>query len=99
MRKYGVFKVSSRAYSRGFERALEAGELTDTATDGNGRIVKNGAAVGIAIDGVAYAGFNTPSRLLEFYSDTMVAVGMARARGASLRPRSRALARPEARRR
>ncbi len=87
----------SRAYSRGFERTLEAGELTDTTTDGDGRIVKNGTAVGIAIDGVAYAGFNTPSRLLEFYSDTMVAVGLARACPASIRDRSRALARPEAR--
>jgi anaerobic selenocysteine-containing dehydrogenase len=77
MRKYGVFQVSSRAYSRGFERTLEASELAETTTDAGGRILKNGMAVGIMNDGVACAGFNTPSRLLEFYSDTMVTWGWA----------------------
>jgi anaerobic selenocysteine-containing dehydrogenase len=77
MRKYGVFQVSSRAYSRGFERTLEASELAETTTDEGGRILKNGMAVGIMNDGVACAGFNTPSRLLEFYSDTMVTWGWA----------------------
>jgi anaerobic selenocysteine-containing dehydrogenase len=59
MRKYGVFSVSENAYSRGFERVLAADE----------------AGRGVVIDGVPYAGFNTPSRRLEFYSRTLVEWG------------------------
>src|SRR5262249_27046584 len=77
MRKYGVFQVSSRAYSRGFERRLEPNELSDTTTDECGVISKGGTSIGIVIDGVACAGFNTPSRQLEFYSDTMARWGWA----------------------
>jgi anaerobic selenocysteine-containing dehydrogenase len=35
-------------------------------------LLRDGVAVGIVVDGVAVAGFNTPSRRLEFYSRTMV---------------------------
>ena len=53
MRKYGVFQVSDKTYSREFEKPA--------APD----------APGVEVDGLRVQGFNTPSRLLEFYSPTM----------------------------
>ena len=73
MRKYGVFKVSDKAYSRGFENPLDDASLEGTTRDGRqNTVLKAGANVGVVVDGVASPGFNTPSRLLEFYSKTMV---------------------------
>ncbi|MCA1652355.1 MAG: hypothetical protein LC753_19535 [Acidobacteria bacterium] len=74
MRKYGVFQISDKTYSRGHQRRLEGVELQGTHVQGD-TVVKDGAAVGVVVDGVAHAGFNTPSRLLEFYSPTLVAWG------------------------
>jgi anaerobic selenocysteine-containing dehydrogenase len=62
MRKYGVFQVSDKSYSRGHERPLTAAEQA-------------AGAPGVDVDGVARAGFNTPSRRLEFYSPTLAAWG------------------------
>jgi anaerobic selenocysteine-containing dehydrogenase len=76
MRKYGVFKVSDKAYSRGFENPMEEAALEGTTRDGReNTITRNGANVGVVVDGVAVPGFNTPSRLLEFYSSTMAKWG------------------------
>jgi anaerobic selenocysteine-containing dehydrogenase len=75
MRKYGVFKVADRAYSRGFERPLGAEELSGARADGDDLVTKEGVAVGVTHEGTAYAGFNTPSRRLEFYSSTVRAWG------------------------
>jgi anaerobic selenocysteine-containing dehydrogenase len=76
MRKYGVFKVSDKTYSRAFERPLDASELDGTTTDGSGEtLLRNGLPVGVIVDGVACAGVNTPSRRLEFYSSTLVEWG------------------------
>ena len=74
MRKYGVFQVSDKTYSRAHERPLTAGELAGTSRDSLGETVLDGAgaAAGIVVDGAAVAGFNTPSRRLEFFSQTMV---------------------------
>ena len=73
MRKYGVFQVSAKTYSRGHERALTTDELAGTSTESSSEVVvKNGAPVGVMVDGVACAGFNTPSRRLEFFSPTLV---------------------------
>jgi anaerobic selenocysteine-containing dehydrogenase len=78
MRKYGVFKVSDKSYSRAFERALDASELEGTVRSEDGEtILRNGVAVGISVDGVTCTGFNTPSRRLEFYSPTMAEWGWA----------------------
>ena len=74
MRKYGVFKVSDDTYSRGFERALSAHELTGTSQQ-NDVVLREDVPVGIVVDGTAVAGFNTPSRRLEFFSQTLVAWG------------------------
>ena len=62
MRKYGVFQVSDKSYSRGHERPLTADE-------------RAAGAAGVDVDGVPRAGFNTPSRRLEFYSPTLAAWG------------------------
>ncbi|MCB9152878.1 MAG: molybdopterin-dependent oxidoreductase [Caldilineae bacterium] len=43
----------------------------DLLIDRCGRIVKNGKAVGVLVDGQPMVGFATPSRKLEFYSDTL----------------------------
>ncbi|HWT44652.1 MAG TPA: molybdopterin-dependent oxidoreductase [Vicinamibacterales bacterium] len=74
MRKYGVFKVSDHTYSRANERPLTQDELagTTTAADG-GTVLRDGVIAGVVVDGVARAGFNTPSRRLEFYSPTLAA--------------------------
>jgi anaerobic selenocysteine-containing dehydrogenase len=76
MRKYGVFKVSDKSYSRAHERALDSSELEGTTRSEDGEtILRNGTAIGINVDGVTCAGFNTPSRRLEFYSPTMTEWG------------------------
>jgi anaerobic selenocysteine-containing dehydrogenase len=74
MRKYGAFKVSEKTYSRAFERPLTEEELKGTTADGE-TILRDGVPVGIIVDGVAVAGFNTPSRRLEFYSRTLTEWG------------------------
>jgi anaerobic selenocysteine-containing dehydrogenase len=71
-----VFQVSDRTYSRAHERPLASEELDGTSRDEAGdTVVRNGAAVGAVVDGTARAGFNTPSRRLEFYSPTLAAWG------------------------
>ena len=78
MRKYGVFKVSDKSYSRAFERALDPAELEGTTRSEDGEtILRNGVPAGINVDGVACTGFNTPSRRLEFFSPTMAEWGWA----------------------
>jgi anaerobic selenocysteine-containing dehydrogenase len=76
MRKYGVFNVSDATYSRGHERPLSDGKLANTvlSEDGN-TVLRDGAAIGAVVDGIALTGFNTPSRRLEFYSPTLAAWG------------------------
>ena len=61
-------------------------------------VVKDGAAVGVVVDGVARAGFNTPSRKLEFYSPTLAEWGWPEHAVPRYVPGPRALARSEARR-
>jgi anaerobic selenocysteine-containing dehydrogenase len=76
MRKYGVFKVSDKAYSRAFEHPLDASELQGTERDENGEsVLRDGVPIGVVVDGAACSGFNTPSRRLEFYSPTLVEWG------------------------
>lgn len=68
MRKYGAFAVQTEVY-RPYERPVQ---IADAQTDANtGVIKKNGAAIGVEIDGKPYVGFPTPSRKLEIYSRTM----------------------------
>ncbi|MCA9243618.1 MAG: molybdopterin-dependent oxidoreductase [Phycisphaerales bacterium] len=70
MRRYGAFEVRDKTYQR-HERRLSEKELENTQTDAaSGLITRNGARVGVMIDGAALEGFPTPSGKLEFYSRT-----------------------------
>jgi anaerobic selenocysteine-containing dehydrogenase len=71
MRKYGAFLIEDNVY-KVHETSLRSGDLIDASTDPTtGIIAKNGAAIGIEVDGKACVGFPTPSRKLEFYSKTL----------------------------
>jgi anaerobic selenocysteine-containing dehydrogenase len=71
MRKYGAFLVGETAFES-HEKKVPSDVLAGAATDPATKIVsKNGAAVGVEIDGVPVSGFPTPSRKLEFFSRTL----------------------------
>jgi anaerobic selenocysteine-containing dehydrogenase len=71
MRKYAAFTVREKTY-RAHERELTEQERADAQVDSQTRVVKkNGAPIGVEIDGKMYAGFPTPSRKLEIFSATM----------------------------
>ncbi len=74
MRKYGAFEISQEkapVYCLN-ERELTSAEMEGARIDErSGSITKNGAPLGVVIDGKAREGFLTPSRKLEFYSATM----------------------------
>jgi anaerobic selenocysteine-containing dehydrogenase len=71
MRKYGAFLIEDNAY-KVHETSLKSSDLMDAATDPTTNIIaKNGAVLGVEVDGRACVGFPTPSRKLEFYSKTL----------------------------
>jgi len=71
MRKYGAFEVKRDTY------AVHENPLTDEQLEGaeidamTGRVRNNGEVLGVVVDGKAVEGFHTPSRKLEFFSDTL----------------------------
>jgi anaerobic selenocysteine-containing dehydrogenase len=72
MRKYGVFKVKDNVY-KPYEEPLPPHLLAGAAIDREeGLVSKDGKPIGVLVDGVPLAGFTTPSRRLEFYSQTLV---------------------------
>ncbi|MFQ5640051.1 MAG: molybdopterin-dependent oxidoreductase [bacterium] len=72
MRKYGAFEIEKTSYSKHL-KTLSKEEITSSKIDSQTNIIsKNGAAIGVMVDGAAYAGFPTPSRKQEFYSETLV---------------------------
>ncbi len=68
MRKYAVYEVVAENYEP-YEKPA-SGERGD-----DGFIYKDGKVVGIDVQGEAKEGFGTPSRKLEFYSETMAKWG------------------------
>ena len=71
MRKYGAFLVRDSIY-KPYERELTTAELEGASIETQTRVVsKNGSAVGVEIDGQQVVGFPTPSRKLEFFSQTL----------------------------
>ncbi len=70
MRRYGAFEVKRDVHDL-HESLLAEAELEGAEVDGEGVVRKGGAAVGVMIDGVARRGFTTPSRKLEFLSETL----------------------------
>ena len=72
MKKYGAFEVSTNVYEKN-KRELSKAELKDTKTDKATGLVtkKDGSPVGVMTEGAPREGFPTPSRKLEFWSETM----------------------------
>ncbi len=71
MRKYGVFEVKKENYSP-FDKTLHAAPETDLTSDEHDRAVdSSGGVVGLMVDGLPKAGFDTPSKKLEFFSQTI----------------------------
>jgi anaerobic selenocysteine-containing dehydrogenase len=68
MRKYGAFLVEDNVYETHEKTVAVDGASVDPLTK---VVTKGGQAVGVEIDGVARAGFPTPSRRLEFFSGTL----------------------------
>ena len=67
MRKYGAFEVKRENYVP-FEREVAA---DGAAVDGRGRLLRDGRRAGVVVDGLARAGFATPSGKLELFSSTL----------------------------
>ncbi|HZQ06597.1 MAG TPA: molybdopterin-dependent oxidoreductase [Anaerolineae bacterium] len=71
MRKYGAFTVRDHVYQP-YEKELSATEVEGASMNAETHIVtKNGAAIGVEVDGKQVVGFPTPSRKLELYSLTL----------------------------
>ena len=71
MRKYGVFEVKKENYSP-FDKTLQTQPQAGFASDEHDRALdSSGAIVGVMVDGQPKAGFDTPSKKLEFFSDTL----------------------------
>jgi len=71
MRKYGAFLVEESP-APAHQKSLGAADLAGAVVDAQTKVVsKGGEAIGVEIDGVALAGFPTPSRKLEFFSKTL----------------------------
>ncbi len=71
MRKYGAFLIEDNVY-KVHEAAVKSADLADSTVDAATKVVaKNGAVLGVEIDGKAVVGFPTPSRKLEFFSKTI----------------------------
>ena len=73
MRRRGSFLVEENVY-RHHEQPLAAADLQGARVEPTTRtVVRAGQAIGVEVDGVARAGFPTPSRKLEFFSPTLKA--------------------------
>jgi len=71
MRKYGAFEVKHENYSP-YDNALPSTPEAGFSSDEQDRALDtSGAVVGLMVDGQAKAGFGTPSRKLEFFSQTI----------------------------
>ena len=72
MRKYGAFKVADNVYKL-HEQPLAPEALAGATIDTEQEVVlKDGKPIGVLVDGIARAGFNTLSRRLEFRAQTLV---------------------------
>jgi anaerobic selenocysteine-containing dehydrogenase len=71
MRKYGAFLIDEGQYGIHEKKPSMADLAGATVDPVTGVTSKNGAPVGVHIDGADYTGFPTPSRKLEFFSRTL----------------------------
>jgi len=75
MRKYGVFEVKKENYSP-FDKTVHTRPETGLTSDEHDRARDaSGAVLGLMVDGQPKAGFDTPSKKLEFFSDTLASWG------------------------
>ncbi len=70
MRKYGAFEVKGEMHRQN-ENPLAPADLENSAVQPNGTILKGGKTVGVLVGDKPVVGFNTPSRKLELFSQTM----------------------------
>ena len=70
MRKYGAFEVATDVYKLN-ETTLSAAELSGSSVRPDGIVTKENKPVGVMVEGKAVAGYGTPSRKLEIFSQTM----------------------------
>ena len=74
MQKYGSFAIPADKvpFYTINEREVKPADLAGAQVDArSGTITRNGAKIGVMVDGKALEGFPTPSRKLEFYSATL----------------------------
>ena len=71
MRKYGAFLVEENVYGTHATAPKNEDLQGSTVDKCTGLIAKNGATVGVEVNGQPCTGFPTPSRKLEFYSKTL----------------------------
>ena len=78
MRKYGVFELKKENYIP-FEKSLHSTlrGWSDLPTRMTASSTAAGAVVGVKVDDQFKVGFDTPSRKLEFFSDTLSQLGLA----------------------
>ena len=71
MRKYGVFEVKKENYTP-FDKVISSAPEASLTTDDHDRVLDPaGTVVGLKVDDQLKAGFDTPSRKLEFFSETL----------------------------
>ena len=80
MRKYGVFEVKKENYTP-YEEVIgkwvngnfaeNDSPITNYVLDERDRVLKDNQIIGVNIDGEAKVGFDTPSKKLEFFSETL----------------------------
>ena len=72
MKKYGAFEIEKAVYNL-HENELSADQMKGATVDKKtGVISKDGAAIGVHVEGKNVVGFPTPSRKQEFFSQTMI---------------------------
>ncbi len=71
MRKHAAFAVKQSVYDQHESKVSDAELQSASVEESTGKITKDNQVVGVMIDGQAIRGFATPSRKLEFFSQTM----------------------------
>ena len=71
MRKYGVFEIKKENYTP-YDKPLPSGPEAGFTSDDYDRVSDSaGAVIGLKVDDQFKVGFDTPSRKLEFFSETL----------------------------
>ena len=72
MRKFGAYLVEENTYEHYKKRLSDSDLASSFFNEEEGAIEKDGKIIGVVADGEPCVGFNTPSRRLELYSQTLV---------------------------